>query len=617
MKYQVTSVFGDDINTDDIIRADILQESTEKKFFAQYAFEKYDKDFIARSRSVENSVIIAWENFWCGSSREQAIYALNYNNVKVVIAKSFPDIFYRNSINNGLLLIRLNEVGMFSLWDKIAIDLVTTKIINLTKGKEFDFELNEEDRDIVQLGWQLWIVKKYIKDKKNYIKRTERKLNWQTMVEKIISNHLGEYVFAWDKISALPIDLVYINEVIWPASIAYFYNDFWINAKVADKNAVFFIPDHTVPSCSIQVTKWIDLMKKFSQKHEIKIFKQWRWIEHIVWIEEWYITPWSIVLWTDSHTCTNWAMNNFSFWIWTTDASYAMASKAIFNFTVPKSIKIELIWSLKKWVFAKDVALKLIEILWSSWASKMVIEFSWDWLKNLEIDARTTIANMAVEMNARTAIFPYDEIVERNIPNNSKYEINPIGADESAIYEREIKLDLSTVEPMISLPHKPANTTTISNLAHKVIESQRINSLDFPAIKNEDLSINQAFLWACTNWKYDDLVSAAQILEWHKIHDNVTFIVIPASSEIYKRALESWILKVFLDAWCLIEFPNCWPCFGKHMWVTSDRTRIISSSNRNYKWRMWDPETLIFLASPATVVASAIEWKITDPRKYL
>lgn len=617
MNYKITSIFWDDINTDDIIRADILQESTKKHFFAQYAFEKYDKNFISRSKSVENSIIIAWENFWCWSSREQAVYALTYNNVKAVIAKSFPDIFYRNSINNWLILIKFAEIEKFSLWDELEIDLENTKIKNISKNEEYIFDLNEDDKITLQAGWQLGLVKNYIKDWKIITKKLWTEFRWQTMVEKIISNHTWDKVFAWDKISALPINLVYINEVIWPASIVYFNNDFWVEGKIADKNWVFFIPDHTIPSSSIQVTKWIDLMKDFAKKHDIEMFKQWRWIEHIVWIEEWYVVPWTIILWTDSHTCTNWAMNTFSLWAWTTDAYYAMASKAIFNFVVPKSIKVELTWILQKGVSAKDIVLKLLEILWADWASKSVMEFFWDWLKNLEMDARTTISNMAVEMSARTAIFPYDEIVEKNIPKSPKYKSNPVFADTDAIYEKEIKIDLSSLEPMVSFPHKPANSTNISNLENKVLESQKINSLDFPAIKYEDLNINQAFLGACTNWKYDDLVAASEVLKWHKVHDDVTFVVIPASREIYKKALKNWILEIFVEAWCLVESPNCWTCFGKHMWVTSDKTRIISSSNRNYKWRMWDPETLIFLASPATVAASAIEGKIADPRKYL
>jgi len=305
-------------------------------------------------------------------------------------------------------------------------------------------------------------------------------------------------------------------------------------------------------------------------------------------------------------------MNSFSLWVWTTDAEYAMASWAMFNVEVPKSIKINLIWALNKWVSAKDVVLKLLQILWADWASKMIMEFHWEWIKNIKMDARTTISNMAVEMSARTAIFCYDETVKKNIPKNPKYKSNPTNPDTNAKYEKEINMNLSELEPMVTFPHKPANSIEISKIDEYIKKSKHINSNDFPAITKEDTKINQAFLWACTNGKYDDLKAAAKILKWKKIHDDVTFVVIPASSEIYKKALRNWLIEIFIEAWCLVESPNCWTCFWKHMWVTSDKTRIISSSNRNYKWRMWDPDCLIFLASPATVAASAIKGKIVS-----
>jgi 3-isopropylmalate/(R)-2-methylmalate dehydratase large subunit len=148
-------------------------------------------------------------------------------------------------------------------------------------------------------------------------------------------------------------------------------------------------------------------------------------------------------------------------------------------------------------------------------------------------------------------------------------------------------------------------------------KSQQINSPDFPAISEEDILINEWFIWSCTNGKYDDLKIAAKILKWRKIPENVSLVIVPASSEIYKKALKEGLIDIFVEAWALVESPNCAKCFGKHMWVAWPESRIISSSNRNYKWRMWSEKALIFLASPATVAASCLEWKITDPRKYL
>ena len=633
INWKVTTIFGDDINTDDIIRADVLQESTDKDFFAKYAFEKYDADFINRCKTSKQNIIIAWENFGCWSSREHAAYALSYNDVKIVIAKSFPDIFYRNSINNGLILVKFKDIEKFKMWDEISVDLDRKKIIvtpHLTSPErrgiewiEYDFDTPDDEIFIMKNWGQLGVIKNYIENKEiNIIPLSPalspqgRKGVWQTIVEKIISNHAGEKVFAGDKISALPIDLIYQNEVIAPASIVYFGEDFGKQASVANPDWVFLIPDHTVPSSSIQVSIWISMMKKFAEKHWIKMFKEGRWIEHIVWIEEWYILPWTIVLGTDSHTCTNWAMNCFSIWVGTTDAEYALASNALFNVEVPESIKVVLTWELQKGVSAKDIVLEMLKKLWAWGASKKVLEIHWDAIAKMPMDARTTIANMAVEMSARTAIFAPDDEITKNI-KNPKYKYEFVEADENAKYTDILEINLSELEPNIAFPHKPANVCKISEIDKQIEKSAKINSLDFPKVTKEDTKINECFLWACTNWKYEDMKIAAKILEWRKVHPNVTFVVVPASEQIYKRCLKEWIIETFVNAGCLVESPNCAKCFWKHMWVAGPEARIMSTSNRNYKWRMWAAEALIYLASPASVAAAAVAWKIVDCREYL
>ncbi len=617
ISWKVTTIFGDDINTDDIIRADVLQESTDKDFFAKYAFEKYDKEFINRCKTAKSNVIIAWENFGCWSSREHAAYALSYNNVTIVIAKSFPDIFYRNAINNGLILVKFPEIEKFKDWDEISVDLEKKEII--CNAKKYNFKCPDDEIFIMKNGGQLGVVKNYIENKKIHVipnPLIKKKKAWQTIVEKIISNHIWQKVFAWDKVSALPIDLIYLNEVIAPASIVYLAEDFGNDVKIANPDWVFLIPDHTVPSSSIQVSIWIAMMKKFAEKHSIKMFKEWRWIEHIVGIEEGYILPWNIVLGTDSHTCTNWAMNCFSIWVGTTDAEYALASWALFNVEVPESIKVVLTWELQKWVTAKDVVLEMLKKLWAGWASKKVLEIHWDAVAKMDMDARTTIANMAVEMSARTAIFAPDSEITKNI-KNPKYKYEFIEADKDAKYTDVLEIDLSKLEPNIAFPHKPANVCKITEIDEQIEKSAKINSLDFPKVNKEDTKINECFLWACTNWKYEDMKIAAQILKWKKVHPNVTFVVVPASQEIYKRCLKEWILETFIEAGCLVESPNCAKCFWKHMWVAGPEARIMSTSNRNYKWRMWSAEALIYLASPASVAAAAVAGEIVDPRDYL
>jgi 3-isopropylmalate/(R)-2-methylmalate dehydratase large subunit len=178
-----------------------------------------------------------------------------------------------------------------------------------------------------------------------------------------------------------------------------------------------------------------------------------------------------------------------------------------------------------------------------------------------------------------------------------------------------MEIDLSTLEPCVSFPHKPANMTPISRLHEMIERSQKEPTSDFCTVDSD--TITDAFLGACTNGRYEDLVAGAEVLRGHKVHPDVNFIVIPASRKVYQRALRDGILEVFVNAGANVESPNCGPCFGSHMGVISGKARMISSSNRNYQGRMGSADARIFLASPATVTASAIEGRIADPRKYL
>ena len=171
--WKVSSKYEDDINTDDIIRADVLQESTDKAFFAKHAFEKFDHKFVEKCSKEESNVIVAWNNFGCGSSREQAIYALSFNNIKCVIAESFPDIFYRNAFNNGFLLIKIENVRkLFRLWDDIEIDIENLSITNKTTEKILSFFISDYHKRLIIEWWQVWIVKSYIWSRKVDIKKS-------------------------------------------------------------------------------------------------------------------------------------------------------------------------------------------------------------------------------------------------------------------------------------------------------------------------------------------------------------------------------------------------------------------------------------------------------------
>jgi 3-isopropylmalate/(R)-2-methylmalate dehydratase large subunit len=444
----------------------------------------------------------------------------------------------------------------------------------------------------------------------------------QTMVEKIVSRQVGRRVVSGEKIERLPITKLFFNDVIGPPAIQGFLENFTDlfeqygkPAQVFDPSRVFFMPDHSVPTFAIPIAEGIKNMQAFAKERGIKAYKEGDGIEHVVLIEDGHIVPWDIVLGTDSHTDTNGALGTLAFGVGTTDGLYAMATGHLYDFVVPESVRFELTGVLPKGVYAKDIILHIIGRMGAGGCSKRVAEFTGPGVRSLSMDARTTICNMAVEMSARTGIMAYDDVLADYLKGRAQWPVEPIDSDADADYAKTMHIDLSALEPIVAFPHKPANTTPISKVQEMIARSQREPTPDFASV--DDDTITEAFLGACTNGRYEDLVAGAEVLRGKKVHPDVNLIVIPASRQVYERAMDDGILQVFIKAGANVESSNCGPCFGSHMGVLSGRSKMISSSNRNYQGRMGSPEARIFLASPATVVASAIEGRLTDPRKFL
>ncbi len=665
----VSSIFPDDINTDDIIPAWTLQESSDRSYFAPHAFSNYDQEFVTRCAKKKDNIIVAGRNFGCGSSREQAVYALTGNGVVAVIAQGFPDIFYRNSLNNSLPLIILKDTSIFKISDKIQIDLQKREIL-INNTRKIKFVMSEQDAKTFVLGGKIGRVRTHLTEvldaklKKslskaiqtggtNEVSQSEasqlilqtrslrertgatalkqrlgnlsdrtRIKRGKTIIEKIISDHIGRDVYAGEKLERLPIDVLFFNEVIGPPSIKDFLHDFKdifkkynIPPKVFDPKRVFLIPDHTVPSSSVAVSQGIDLMEEFARTQGMKCYKEGDGIEHVVLIEDGYIVPGAIILGTDSHTDTNGALNTLAFGVGTTDATYALATGSLYDFEVPETIRVNLKGRFQKGVYSKDLILSLIGKVGVGGAVHKIIEFGGPALKNLSMDARTTIANMVVEMGARTGVFEYDSILESYVKDRAKLAYRAYLPDTQSRYARIISIDLSSLEPSVAFPHKPGNITGVSHLSQFMKLSQKSKTMDFAPVHS--LRITDAFLGACTNGRYEDFLAAAKVLKGRKVHPDVTFVAIPASRTVYNRLMKEGILQIFAESGANIESSNCGPCFGKHMGVVGRGAQMISSSNRNYIGRMGSRDARIFLASPVTVAAAAVAGEIVDPRRYL
>jgi 3-isopropylmalate/(R)-2-methylmalate dehydratase large subunit len=433
-----------------------------------------------------------------------------------------------------------------------------------------------------------------------------------TITEKIVSRASGKKARAGDLFEALPVDKLYFNEVIAPPAILNFERDFAdVYAESGKKMQVFnpsriaFMPDHTVPSCSIKVSQGIRLMADFAKDQGIAMYKEGDGIEHTIASEEAFVLPGEIAVATDSHTCTQGALGALAFGIGTTEGENLLATGELYSFTVPETIRFNVSGEFQRGVYAKDLVLHVLGTMGEGGASKRVAEYSGPTIESLDMEGRFTICNLSVEMSARTAIINPDKktlayvreaLARRQATMTDEIRGMIARSDPDAVYARSVDVDASAVEPTVSLPHSPANAKPVSEVSDH---------------------IDTVFLGSCANAREADLIIAAKILKGRKVAQSTNLLVIPASRRVYNWAMDNGLLKVFADSGANIESSNCGPCFGKHMGILAPGDRCLSTSNRNYKGRMGSPEAFIYLGSPAVAAATAIEGRIADPRKYL
>lgn len=265
-------------------------------------------------------------------------------------------------------------------------------------------------------------------------------------------------------------------------------------------------------------------------------------------------------------------------------------------FKVPAAIKFNITGKPKKWVSGKDVILHIIGMIGVDGALYKSMEFTGDGIKNLSMDDRFTIANMAIEAGGKNGIFPVDELTEAYMKEHSRRPYKVYTADEDAVYEAEYTVDLSTLEPTVSFPHLPENTKTFSEI-------------------KEDIVIDQVVIGSCTNGRIEDLRTAAEILKGRKVKKGVRCIVIPATQGIYLQAMEEGILKIFIEAGAVVSTPTCGPCLGGYMGILAAGERCVSTTNRNFVGRMGHVDSEIYLASPAVAATSAVTGKISTPEE--
>lgn len=415
-----------------------------------------------------------------------------------------------------------------------------------------------------------------------------------TMTQKILAAHAGlESVKAGQLINA-KLDMVLGNDVTSPVAINEM-NKFGKDT-VFDKTRISLVMDHFTPNKDIQSAQNCKQVREFAKKHGILHYYDVgkMGIEHALLPEQGIVTCGDCIIGADSHTCTYGALGAFSTGVGSTDMAAGMITGMAW-FKVPSAIKVVVTGDKPEYISGKDVILNIIGRIGVDGALYKSLEFCGSGIKNLSMDDRLTIANMAIECGAKNGIFPVDEVTLEYVNGRSLREYKVFEADEDAQYDETITVDLSTLRPTVAFPHLPENTKTIDEV---------------PEIK-----IDQVLIGSCTNGRMEDMRTAASILKGRKVADGVRAIVIPATQQIYLNCIKEGLTEIFIEAGAIVSTPTCGPCLGGHMGILAKGERAVSTSNRNFVGRMGHTESEIYLASPAVAAASAVAGYIADPAK--
>ncbi len=413
-----------------------------------------------------------------------------------------------------------------------------------------------------------------------------------TMTQKILAAHAGlESVQAGQLILA-NLDLVLGNDITSPVAIKEFAK---LNKDgVFDKNKVTMVMDHFAPNKDIKAAEQCKMCRDFCGENDVTNFYDVgeMGIEHALLPEKGLVSAGYCVIGADSHTCTYGALGAFSTGVGSTDMACGMAiGKAWFK--VPSAIKFDLTGSLRKYVSGKDVILHIIGMIGVDGALYRSMEFTGEGLASLSMADRLCISNMAIEAGAKNGIFEVDQITLDYIKEHNGAEPVIYKADDDAVYDEVIEINLSDIEPTVSFPHLPENAKTFSEFG--------------------DIKIDQVVIGSCTNGRLEDLQEAAEIMKGRKCAKGVRVIVIPATQKIYLDAMEQGLLKIFIESGAVVSTPTCGPCLGGYMGILAAGERAVATTNRNFVGRMGHVESEIYLASPAVAAASAVTGKITSP----
>lgn len=411
-----------------------------------------------------------------------------------------------------------------------------------------------------------------------------------TMAEKILSKASGREAYAGEFVTA-DIDFAMAQDGTGPLAIKAFRD--MEGGGVWNKDRIAFVIDHTVPSSSIGTSKIHRMIREFVKEKEISNFYYGEGICHQLMVEYGNVLPGNLIVGADSHTCTYGSLGAFGTGIGSTEMAGVFLSGKLW-FKIPETIKFEVTGDLPEEVMSKDLALRITGEIGSDGATYKAVEYAGQPIREMSLGERMTLTNLAVEMGAKTGLVEPDDKIREFLKDRTDEKIELVKNDYDAEFEEVLDFNLNDLEPQIACPHQVDNVSPISEV--------------------EGINIDQAFLGTCTNGRLEDLESAARVLKGNKLDPDTRMIVTPGSREIFMKAMNRGLIRIFLESGCTVSSPGCSACAGSNIGILAPGETCLSTANRNFKGRMGSEEAEIYLGSPVTIAASAIQGEITDPR---
>lgn len=566
---QAPLYLGDNINTDDIIPAK-RGTNDDPRHLAHYAFEH----IIGTGNLSKYDTIEAGTNFGCGSSREFAPIAIKAAGIQKVRAKSFAEIFYRNSINIGLPLEIIGQAQQ-----NPVVDAITNAITRA--GGLIPYNQQRQQGRIT-------------------VPKSATPQRPMTVAEKLLAQASGNPYVQPGEVVFAQVDLAMSHDAIAGPVAHLFHQHFGPNATVWDPDKIVLVADHFIQINDIRADEGAiamhQQMVEFAHRQNCHLFDvispgEAAGICHVLLPEKGFIRPGMIVAGTDSHSCTYGAFGCFSTGVGTTDMANLFATGDLW-LRVPATIGIQLFGQLPPHLSAKDIMLFILGQLGSGGATGKVLEFSGSVIEHMPIDERMTLANMAIECGAMCGLMPVDNTTRQYVKVRTDKPFTEVTADPNALYERTYRFDLSELKPQVATPPKPDQVVPIDTL--------------------NSIPITRAFIGSCTGGKLHDLAEAATAIKGQTVDRAVSLFIVPASQEVRQQAEALGYLSTLEQAGATVLKSGCGACINAGKGVLGKAEAGIYATNRNFKGRSGDPSAHNYLASPRTVAISAVCGKISD-----